>query len=216
MQSKVLICLPKYVVVDHFNAAEKARFQRLQADLIVSERCNNTVVLKNLATVAYNGRMGKVMGVSGARTVVMLLPDGETRSFPTANTSICENGLHIMMVKDAVSLQHRYLAGDKVVFFDTDAILQQGSAGGSASAVAPTMQLWMLGPYLPTEKVMAFWDLQSEFRFPEPFRNQAAIAIVNIFDGPMTMLAENATQEQLNAFCTLVQDITDSGGGDQH
>jgi len=215
MQSKILICLPKYVLIDHFNAAEKARFQLLQADLIVSEQSNNTVVLKNLATAAYNRRMGKVMGVSGARTVVMLLPDGETRSFPTANTSICEHGLHIMMVNDAVSLQHRYFRGDKVVFFDTDAILQQGAPAGSASAVEPTMQLWALGPHLPTEKVMAFWGLQSEFRFPEPFRNRAAFAIVHTSDGPVSMMTENATQAQMNSFCTLAQEITESASGAQ-
>jgi len=77
------------------------------------------------------------------------------------------------------------------------------------------MQLWTLGPHLPTEKVMAFWGLQSEFRFPEPFRNRAAFAIVHTSDGPMSMMTENATQAQVNSFCTLVQEITESAGGDQ-
>ena len=214
MQTKILICLPANVFVEHFNAAERARFARLQADLMLRRSRGDTVVLKNLATVAYNGRMGTVVGVQGARTVVVLVPDGEMRSFPTANTSVCRNGLCIVCLNECGSLRENYRGGDLVVWFDTHAILQQASAAPSAAAGGPTVQLWASGPHLPTEKVTAFWGSHLELHFPAPFRNRSATEMVNMPHGPVTMTTEHATETQLNSFCTLVQDIRESSGVD--
>lgn len=213
MQSKILICLPANVFVEHFNAAERARFARLQADLMLRES-GDTVVLKNLATVAYNGRMGTVVGVYGARTVVVLVPDGERRSFPTANLSVCHNGLCVLCLNDAGSLRGRYTEGDQVLWFDTDAILQQAAAAPSAAAGGPTVQLWPSGPHLPAEKVTAFWGSHPALHPHGPFRNRSAIAMVPMPGGSVTMTTQHATEAQLNSFCTLVQDIRESGGVD--
>jgi len=94
------MCLPKNEFIKEFNSAELARWKIFTSDLALDKSCRDTVILKNMRTVAYNGRMGKVVRVEGTRTVVRLLPDGQILSVPTANVSGMKNCLSIFMVND--------------------------------------------------------------------------------------------------------------------
>jgi len=206
MPGKTIICLPSDVFREELNAAEKRRFEQLRIDLIFRGSREHTVILKGLTNTAYNGRMGNVMGVRGLRTVVSLMPDGETRSFPTANVSQTMNGAMIACVNDTTTLREFWDAGDRVVFFETDAILLAPTRHQDVSA---TMQVWPGGPHLPTAKVMAFYDLSSQHQFPAQTRSRDALAMLQVSGAAVNMTVANATDEDLRDFWTSVLAIQD-------
>jgi len=215
---KVLMCLPKYECKEGFNSAELARWQSFTRDLVINESRRDTVILKNMRTVAYNGRMGKVVRVEGTRTVVRLLPDGQILNVPTANMSAMKNCVSIMMVNDRASLQGHFLPEDIVLFFDTDAVLKKRAemrAHGAVYATAP-IEAWPGGPHLPTDKLMEFFGLDCDFQDAGPITSRSGLAVLDTPDGHVIMTASNVSDTELRSFWNEVENFQEGVGGAAH
>jgi hypothetical protein len=207
MAGKIILCLPSNVLRKDLNAAEQRRFAQQQTELILREGRKQTVILKGLTNTAYNGRIGCVVGVLGQRTIVTLMPDGPTRSFPSANLSRTMQGVQIVFVNDTTTLRAYFVEGDKVEFFETDAVLHALMLPQDVSA---TMQLWPDGPHLPTAKVMAFYDLNLQYSAAATTRTSDAMAIFTRSGADVNMGVTNATDADLSDFWTSVLALQDS------
>ena len=212
------MCLPKNEFIKEFNSAELARWKIFTSDLALDKSCRDTVILKNMRTVAYNGRMGKVVRVEGTRTVVRLLPDGQILSVPTANVSGMKNCLSIFMVNDRASLQGHFLPEDIVLFFDTDSVLKKRAvmgAQGAVDAMAIT-EAWPGGPHLPTDRLMEFFGLDCDFQVAGPITSRSGLAVLDTPDGHVIMTASNVSDTELRSFWNEVENFQEGVGGAAH